>query len=224
MAKKTYASITEFFPKHRIIMLLAAILSMIIGSPFVYDIFHYRVIPDIFITIIFIFGIYAISRKKMHIYIALGLAIPMFSGIWSFHLYGSLKSLVWGQLFAVLFIGFVIILLLKFIINEKETTKEVIFAAVVVYLLMAMMWAYLYMILAYFYPGSLSISEGPSRDTFQYLYFSFVTITTLGYGDIAPLTHKAGSLVILEAVTGQIYLVVVVAWLVGMYVSRRSRS
>ena len=224
MAKKTYASITEFFSKHRIILLLTAILSMIIGSPFLDDIFHYRVIPDIFITIIFIFGIYAISRNKMHIYIALGLAIPMFSGIWSFHLYGNLKLLVFGQLFAVLFIGFVIILLIKFIINEKETTKEVIFAAVVVYLLMAMMWAYLYMILAYFYPGSLSISEGSSRDTFQYIYFSFVTITTLGYGDIAPLTHKAGSLVILEAVVGQIYLVVVVAWLVGMYVSRRSRN
>jgi len=224
MAKITSASFLEFISKHRIGLLLIAILSMIIGSPFIHDIFHYRVIPDIFITIIFIFGIYAISGIKMHIYIALGLAIPMFSGIWSFHLYGNLKLLVFGQLFAVLFTGFVIILLIKFISNEEEITKEVIFAAVVVYLLMAMMWAYIYMILAYFNPGSLSIPEGSARDTFQYIYFSFVTITTLGYGDIAPLTNKASSLVILEAVTGQIYLVVVVAWLVGMYVSRRSRN
>jgi len=224
MAKITSAAFLEFISKHRIGLLLTAILSMIIGSPFIDDIFQYRVIPDIFITIIFIFGIYAISRKKMHVYIALGLAIPMFSGIWSFHLYGNLKLLVLGQLFAVLFTGSVIILLINFIINEKEITREVIFTAVVVYLLMAMMWAYLYMILAYFHPGSLSISEGSSRDIFQYIYFSFVTITTLGYGDIAPLTHKAGSLVILEAVTGQIYLVVVVAWLVGMHVSHRSRN
>ncbi|MGD9259424.1 MAG: potassium channel family protein, partial [Desulfobacterales bacterium] len=61
------------------------------------------------------------------------------------------------------------------------------------------------------------------EDTFRFLYFSFVTITTLGYGDITPLTRKASSLVMLEAVTGQMYLVVVVAWLVGMHVSHRSK-
>ena len=223
MANKTFASLAEFFSKHRIVLLLAAILSMIIGSPFLDDIFHYRVIPDIFITIVLISGIYAISRKKKHIYIALALAIPMFIGIWSSRLYQSPKPMVFGLLFGALFIGFVISLLINFIFNEKEITKEVIYAAVVIYLLMAIMWAFAYFILEYVYPGSFSIPEGASRDTFTYLYFSFVTITTLGYGDVLPLTQKASSLVILEAVTGQIYLVVVVAWLVGMHVSRRSK-
>jgi hypothetical protein len=223
MAKKAFPSFLEFFSKHRIVLLLATILSMIIGSPFLDDIFHYRVIPDIFLTIVFVSGIYAISREKIHIFIALALAIPMFVGIWSAHLYQSPKPLVVGQLFGALFIGLVIRLLIKFIFNEKEITKEVIYAAVVVYLLLAMMWAFAYFILEFVYPGSLSIPNGLSRDTFQYIYFSFVTITTLGYGDIAPLTQKASSLVILEAVTGQIYLVVVVAWLVGMHVSRRSK-
>jgi hypothetical protein len=55
------------------------------------------------------------------------------------------------------------------------------------------------------------------------MYFSFVTITTLGYGDIAPLTDKASGLAIIEAFSGQIYLVVLVAWLVGMHVSKRSK-
>ena len=204
-------------------MLLAVIVGMIIGSPSLDDIFQYAVIPDIFITIIFVFGIYAVSRKKLHIYIALALAIPMFTGIWSSHLYQSPKSLVFGHLFGALLIGFVIGVLINFIFNEKEITKEVIYAAVVVYLLMAMMWSFAYLILDYFHPGSFSVPEGPTLESFRYLYFSFVTITTLGYGDVAPLTHKASSLVILEAVTGQIYLVVIVAWLVGMHVSRRSR-
>lgn len=204
-------------------MLLAVIVGMIIGSPFLDDIFQYAVIPDIFITIIFVFGIYAVSRKKLHIYIALALAIPMFTGIWSSHLYQSPKSLVFGHLFGALLIGFVIGVLINFIFNEKEITKEVIYAAVVVYLLMAMMWSFAYLILDYFHPGSFTVPESPTLESFRYLYFSFVTITTLGYGDVAPLTHKASSLVILEAVTGQIYLVVIVAWLVGMHVSRRSR-
>lgn len=204
-------------------MLLAAILSMIIGSPFLDDVFHYAVIPDIFITLIFVLGIYAISQKKLYIYIALVLAIPMFISVWSFYLYKMPMLLVIGQLFGALFTGFVICLLINFIFNEKEITKEVIFAAVVVYLLMALMWTFAYQIMDYFHPGSFSGPESASRDHFQYLYFSFVTITTLGYGDIAPLTPKASSLVILEALTGQIYLVVLVAWLVGMHVSRKSR-
>ncbi|CAB1062582.1 Potassium channel protein [Olavius sp. associated proteobacterium Delta 1] len=204
-------------------MLLAAILGMIIGSPFLDDIFHYAVIPDIFITIIFILGIYAISHKKLHIYIAVALAIPMFIGVWSAYIFKSPYLAVLGHFFGALLIGFVIGLLIKLVFNEKEITKEAIFAAVVVYLLMAMMWSNAFLILEFFYPGSFSIPESPSLDPFQFLYFSFVTITTLGYGDVAPLTHKASSLVILEAVTGQIYLVVIVAWLVGMYVSRRSK-
>ncbi|MEE9537304.1 MAG: potassium channel family protein, partial [Desulfobacterales bacterium] len=57
-----------------------------------------------------------------------------------------------------------------------------------------------------------------------YLYFSLVTITTLGYGDITPIGRQVTSLAVLEAVTGQIYLVVVVAWFVGMYVSRKSKQ
>jgi len=205
-------------------MLLGAILSMIIGSPFLDAILHYEVIPDIFITIIFILGIHAISRKRRHVYIALALAIPMFLGVWSAYILQSFKPVVYGHFFGTLFIGFVISLLTNFIFSDKKVTKEVIFAAVVVYLLLAMMWANAYLILEFYNPGSFSIPGGQTQNPFQYLYFSFVTITTLGYGDVAPLTLKASSLVILEAVTGQIYLVVVVAWLVGMYVSRRSQE
>ncbi len=223
MEKKPSVLLSEFFFNHRMVFLLATILSMIIGSPFLDEIFHYGIIPDIFITIIFIVGIYSISREKKHIYISLGLAAPMFIGVWSSYLYQNIKLFIVGELFGALFVGFVISLLIKFIFNQKKVTKEVIYAAVVVYLLMAMMWSFSYLILEYFYPGSFSVSEGPSRGVYRFLYFSFVTITTLGYGDVTPLTQKASSLVILEAVTGQMYLVIVVAWLVGMHVSRRSR-
>ena len=54
------------------------------------------------------------------------------------------------------------------------------------------------------------------------VYFSFVTLTTLGYGDILPLTDRARSLAYLEAVIGQIYLAVLVGKLVGMFVSAKA--
>ena len=223
MANKPSVSFSEYAFKHRIMLLLITILCFIIGGPFVDDIFQFEVIPDVFLTIVFIFGIYAISLKKKNIYIGLVLAAPMFISIWSSHLFKSLELFVIGELIGAIFVGFVISLLVKFIFREKEVTKEIIYAAVVVYLLIGIMWSFAYFILDYFYPSSFSFPEVKVSSVYRYLYFSYVTLTTLGYGDVAPLTNKAGSLVILEAIIGQIYLVVIVAWLVGMHVSRRSK-
>ena len=204
-------------------MLLITILSFVIGGPFVDELFQFALIPDILLTIVFIFAIYAVSLEKKYIFIGLLLAAPMFTSIWISLLIKSFELFAFGELFGALFTGFVISLLVKFIFNEKEVTKEVIYAAVVVYLLIGIMWSFFYFILDYFYPQSFSFPEISSPHVYRYLYFSFVTLTTLGYGDVAPLTSKGGALVILEAVIGQIYLVVIVAWLVGMHVSRRSR-
>jgi len=80
------------------------------------------------------------------------------------------------------------------------------------------------MILELMIPGSFAFPDKSFRaETMQFEYFSFVTITTLGYGDIIPLSNKASALALLEALIGQVYLVVLVAWLVGMHVSRRSK-
>jgi hypothetical protein len=114
-----------------------------------------------------------------------------------------------------------VIIILSHITREKHVTEDVIFGAIVAYLLMAIMWSFMYSVVEDLHPGSFVIPEGPVKHSqFLFTYFSFVTIATLGYGDITPLTAAACSLSILEAIIGQIYLVVVVAWLVGMFVSQ----
>ena len=124
-----------------------------------------------------------------------------------------------------MFFGFAVVDIAQFIYRAQEVTKEVVFSAVAVYLILALMWTFIYTVLELLEPGSFNIPDNEIQESSQiFLYFSFVTITTLGYGDITPLTEKATSLAILEAVIGQIYLVVVVAWLVGMFVSRKSRQ
>ena len=223
MGKKSSDAFFEFLFNNRFVFLLAAILCLIIGKPLLVGIFNYRFIPDALLTIIFISAIHATSQKRRHIFISLGLAVPMFGCIWSYNWFENINILVAGEIFGILFVGFTISCLIKFIFNEKEVTKEVIYAAVVVYLLLAIMWAFTYLILEFFYRGSFSYPASQTPDFYHFLYFSYVTITTLGYGDVLPLTQEASALAILEAVTGQMYLVVVVAWLVGMYVSRRSR-
>ena len=223
MVKNTPAHISAFYSKHRMVILLATILILIIGKPLLMGIFNYRFIPDVMLTIIFVAAIHAISRRRMDVYVSLGLAIPMFACVWSNYWIENNNILMASQIFGVLFVAFTISRLARFIFHEKEVTKEIIFAAVVVYLLMAITWAFLYLILEFFRPGSIAFPFDQSLDFYNFLYFSCVTITTLGYGDVLPLTQQASALAVLEAITGQMYLVVVVAWLVGMYVSRRSR-
>ena len=99
MANKPSVLFSEYLLKHRIVLLLITILCFIIGGPFVDEIFHFKFIPDIFLTIVFIFAIYAISLEKKNIYIGLLLAAPMFISSWISHLVNSLDLFAIGELF-----------------------------------------------------------------------------------------------------------------------------
>lgn len=211
--------------ERRFLFLLILILMVLVVAPFMEDYGGFHMVFDIVITAIFIAVIYAISHKSRHLILAVILAVPMIASLWTHYLVQHPAIFAASKLFAILFFGLAATIIVNFIFKEKEVTKEVIYAAVVVYLLMAFMWSYGYTLLELFEPGSFSIPEGQLKDDrLLWLYYSFVTITTLGYGDITPLTDRASGLAIMEAITGQIYMVVLVAWLVGMYVSRKSKQ
>ena len=95
-----------------------------------------------------------------------------------------------------------------------------LFGAACIYLILALIWALLYMLLDSYQSQSLTIAT--SAPFWDYLYLSIVTLTTLGYGDIAPVTPAARVLAGFEEVVGQFYLTILVAALVGMHVAQRS--
>jgi hypothetical protein len=126
-----------------------------------------------------------------------------------------------GKIFGVFFVAYTIVIILSFIIREREVTRDVIYASIVVYLLIGVMWAFIYSAIEILQPGSFKIVEGHFNEgSLLFLYYSFVTLTTLGYGDMTPLTEVASSFSLLEAVIGQIYLTVLIAMLVGVYISQ----
>ncbi|MGD9289347.1 MAG: potassium channel family protein [Desulfobacterales bacterium] len=179
---------------------------------------------DIFLTIIFILIIYTIRLKRHQGIIASILVFPLIIVTWSTYFFEIRTISLLTRIFGALFFAYAAINILRIIAKSEKVTRETIFAAIVAYLLIALMWAFLYMILEVLSPGSFSFPDwGSWGETMRYEYLSFVTITTLGYGDITPVTDKASALVIMEAVVGQIYMVVLIAWLVGMHVSRRSK-
>ena len=117
-----------------------------------------------------------------------------------------------------------IILLLNHIFRQDEVTKEVIFGALVVYLLMGLMWSFGYDLVDSLIPGSFKYPENFSKHNNSFAYFSFVTLTTLGYGDITPVSPPAAAMAITQAITGQIYLTVLVAQLVGIKIAQQMRK
>ena len=224
MIKRTFDTYIQTFFQRRFLILLVLIMSLLVLTPFLDDFVETRILMDAFLTAIFFAIIFAVKSQRSHVIIASFLALPLIISTWSFYFVELTSIGLLTRIFGALFLGYAVINILRIVVQSEEVTKETIYAAIVAYMLMALMWAFLYMILELLAPGSFSFPEkGFRAETMRFKYFSLVTITTLGYGDITPLTNKASALVLVEALVGQIYLVVLVAWLVGMHVSHRNK-
>ena len=105
-------------------------------------------------------------------------------------------------------------------------TSNDIVGAICIYMLLGLIWAILYLLLALTTPGAFNgLPQAPWLDNFAAaVYFSFVTITTLGYGDISPALPVARFLVIMEAIVGVFYMAILVASLVGVRMSVRDEK
>jgi hypothetical protein len=131
------------------------------------------------------------------------------------------------HLFATLFLGFTVAVILQTIHEAKKVSSDSIVGAFSGYLLTGAAFGHVYCILEALTPGSFRGMEGlpgqlADREVGRSLlnYFSFVTLTTVGYGDITPATPTARALACLEAVTGQFYIAVVMAELIGLKIAQ----
>lgn len=112
------------------------------------------------------------------------------------------------------------------VFREGEVTTHRVQGAVAVYLLLAMTWSFAYALIAVLDPNAFQESGVPNAievDNHRYMYFSFVTLTTLGLGDILPMSPMARLLVILESIIGQLFPVILIARLVSLELYYRQR-
>jgi len=210
--------------KDRFLILVCLILGQLVLVPILSRFVAAHIFLEMFLTAIVISMLYAISHKKGQVIVGMFLAIMMLASLWSQYFYQNKGIAVFGMIAGALFIALVIANLLGFILKAEAVNREIIYAAMLLYLLAALMWAFVYTVIELVDPASFNIDlSRPQEYLSVFQYYSFVTITTLGYGDITPGTEVAKAFSALEAVVGQLYLVVAVAWLVGMYVSKKSK-
>jgi hypothetical protein len=112
---------------------------------------------------------------------------------------------------------------LAFAFRERQPTIDGIFATVAAYLLIAVLFAQAYALALELDPSSFNLGAdlAPYARQGSLLYFSFVTLATLGYGDVLPLHSTVRTIAIIEAVVGQFYVAVIVAVFVGLFTSQR---
>ncbi len=195
----------------------------------------HRLASSILISIVLLTGILAVRRERHVLVATLVLVIPALVVVWISELSGSTQSLatVVAQSLLALYLLFIAVVVMLAVLGHKQVTPHTVGGAVCVYLLIAFVFAFLYAILEFSVPGSLDFSgtrigaNNPSMaDTAfpRLLYFSFVTLTTLGYGDILPVSGAARSLTISETLAGQLFLAAFIARLVGSMIATRRSS
>ena len=223
MERTKSLSLREVYFKRRFFILFVSLLALILVTPLVQGFVGIHILWNIFLTGILLSGVHAVSEKKRNVYLSSLLALPMLVSVWSEYFVKNNYVVIVGTLCGVVFFAYMIVNILLFIYKQDEVTIDLIVGAAVVYLLMAIMWTFIYKVVETVHPGSFTISATDIQERLRFTYFSLVTITTLGYGDIVPTTGLASSVATLEALVGQLYLVTTVAWLVGVRVSQSTK-
>ncbi len=135
-----------------------------------------------------------------------------------------------GIVVRVIFLFSVVLTILVDLFRSRNVCGDTLAGAVCVYLLIALIWGYCFLLVEFMVPESFSFTQGHSRmqlwiskDFFSFFYFSLVTMTTVGYGDMSPITPVARIFAATEAIVGQLYLTILVARLVGMHLVHQER-
>ncbi|MBW1637122.1 MAG: Ion channel protein [Deltaproteobacteria bacterium] len=206
--------------------LLFFLLLYLVGSPFLKPYPSLAILMHSSLLVVLFFAVYTVQKKKKERSFAIVLLLPLLVFYW-LALHGIVSlSRIGSNLFFVLYFGLLVYSYIRQMMNVRRVTTNLLYATFCLYLIIGLFWGSLYMLLQDVHPGSygggmLDNVQGHSFHIFN--YFSMVTLTTLGYGDITPRTPGAAALCQMEAIIGQFFTAVLVAWLVGMHIFDRQR-
>lgn len=207
--KESYLQITLF-----------ALLVFII---FIIPLFPERLLPYLNstgFTLLLVVGIFTLKDGRAK---AMRYGVIILLAFWITVIFDLRILNILANILKVLFFILLVIRLMIQIARSREVNVSVILESISVYLMMGLLLSYLTVITLFFFPGSLIFPEVLDPNIADITYFTFVTMSTLGYGDVLPILPITRSLSILTSISGQIYLAVIIAMLVGKYSSQRSR-
>ena len=214
------------FRRFSAVQLLIALVAFFICAPFVEEIKGGDLIVSGLFSLVLVAGVVAVARRKRTLIIAIVLALPAIAGRWINHFRPDLIPPVVFLVSGLILIAFVVGHLLRYILRAPSVNTEVLCASISAYLMLGLMWTMAYWLVDQLTPGgafSFNTNTGThSMSGFTGFYFSFITLSTVGYGDITPVSRLARWLAAMEAMTGLLYVAVLIARLVALYSSPKS--
>ncbi|HEX5222117.1 MAG TPA: potassium channel family protein [Verrucomicrobiae bacterium] len=188
-------------------------------SPLVEDLPNGDLIELIPLSVVMVLAVLAVGGRRRSLIIALVLLIPALAAKWLDYLSPDLVSPAGFAAFGVVFFGYVVAELIRFILRAPRVDTNVLCAGVSGFLMLGLAWAPLYLLISRLNPAAFHLPIGAAMDDFNALYFSFVSLCTVGYGDITPVSRGAKMVAVLEAITGLFYMAILISRLVSVYSS-----
>jgi len=204
---------------------LIALVLLFVTEPFVEQIEYGKTIEAVLLTLVMLSAVLAIGGGRRALTWAIVLVIPAVVGRWAHHVWPGRIAPEVGLAPGLVFILYVVFHLLRFILRAPRVNSEVLFAGIATYLMLGLCWTFAYILVALMVPNSFAFTTGSnagqSMAGSNCLYFSLITMTTVGYGDIVPVSPVARMLAMTEAMTGTIYVAVLISRLVALYTSEQ---
>ncbi len=209
-------------------MLALLVLAIFVAMPLqILGVLH-PIPAAVVFTFLILSGIVAISGRRRVTAVASVLALVTLATRWAYFVSPGKALAVWGDGLGILALAFLAALLLRQVFREGPITSDRIQGAIAVYLLLGVIWGLGYQTLDVLLPGSIQVpgTRGGSLHVLNHtlMYFSFVTLTTLGYGDITPVHPFARSVAMAEALVGQLYPAILIGRLVSLQIAARREN
>jgi hypothetical protein len=210
------------FPYLSIILLLMIVFTIFLVPAFPPDSLQY--LYPVCFTIIFLIAAVSLQKHRKHSIIG---AFTLIGVLWISIIAELGVLVIIARIIQFLFFFYLVARLVIQIANTTTVTGKVILDSITGYLLMGMAYSTLVMLLSFTSPGSYNFKPLDLTDNDKlapvsdYFYYTFITYTTTGYGDFLPLTPMAKSLAMMIGITGQLYVAIIIAMLVGKYATSR---
>ena len=205
--------------------LFLSLLGLLLVVPIQFDVVDERVVNFTMLSLVTVTGPWAVARKRWQLVAAIVLAVLMVAPGWFSAVADSIVAHRFSAGVGTLFFAYIAALLMRELLFDVEEVNEgTLLAAVNVYVTIGIAFAFLYTSLGFFDPEAFQgkFIDAELGDQLEgYLYFSFVTLSTLGYGDITPSNTMTATFTYIEAVVGQLFIAITIARLVGLYIAAR---
>lgn len=215
--------------KNKFLCLLLALVAFFLITPFIVDSMVDMYVFGLLFTIILLASVYVITHNRWLILTGIILASLIFIGLWLNNLFIENRGfLAVEYILMTLYFLMITVIVLRTVIKDNVISYNTIFGAICGYLLIGLVWSFFYSMVYFFQAGAFNFPDVRfvvfDSNFQQFTYYSFVTLTTLGYGDITPISNIAKTLAWIEAIVGQVYLTVWIAQLVGLHITQRSQN